>query len=287
MKDDVAELESSRDRISNDAVTGVRKTESAHDADIPTQEIELESVELSLTTQPLIVPATELRGRKTSVPPPLPAAALQLRRSSSIPPAADLKARLRPPALPSQRATPLPRPIGTPPPLAASTATTRPETEAVAAELERLSKRMRERDAYLTELEAVYSQRSEALLAAEAKIEAQAVELALRAARIAELEVALEARNQQPFATPPGDDLTRIRGIGPHYARVLHGLGVSSFAAIAAWTPQDCTSFARRLKVNPGRVERDKWVDQARALCESEAVAPPATQVYDAAGHVK
>jgi predicted flap endonuclease-1-like 5' DNA nuclease len=274
MKNDVAELESRSDRISNDSVTGVRKTESAHDADAPTQEIEIEAVELSLATQPLIVPATELRGRKTSVPPPLPAEALRLRAPSSIPPAADLKARLRPPAPPMQRATPLPpaitstiRPTAIDPKIG-----TRPENEALAAELERLSKRMRERDAYLAELEAVYSQRSEALLAAEAKLEAQAVELALRAARIAELEAALEARNLQPIAA--GDDLTRIRGIGPHYARVLQGLGVSSFAAIANWSPQDCTSFARRLKVNPGRVERDKWVEQARALCDAETGVP-------------
>lgn len=285
MKDDVAELESGGDRTSKDAVTGVRKTESAQSADPPTEEIEIESVDLSLASQPGIEPAIESRGRKTSVPPPLPADALRLRRAGSIPPAADLKARLRPPVPPGQRAAPLPRPIGAPPPAAGENPTVirpaalgpqtgvAPETEALAAELERLSKRMRERDAYLAELEAVYAQRSEALLEAETKLEAQAAELQLRAARIAELEAALEARMPRPLAAAPRDDLTRIRGIGPHYARVLQDLGVSSFAAVAAWTPEDCTSFARQLKVNPGRVVRDKWVEQARALCEPAPVS--------------
>jgi predicted flap endonuclease-1-like 5' DNA nuclease len=137
---------------------------------------------------------------------------------------------------------------------------------------------MRERDAYLGELEAVYAQRAEALLAAEAKLEEQQVELDLRAARIKELETALATRNAQQL-TSPLDDLTRIRGIGPHYARLLQGLGVQSFAAIAAWTPEQCSSFARELKVNPGRVERDRWVEQARALCDKAALVTPSDEL--------
>jgi predicted flap endonuclease-1-like 5' DNA nuclease len=281
MKDKVAALESGEDRTSNDAVTGVRKAESAQNADAPTEEIEIESVDVSVATQPAIAPAPESRARKTSVPPPLPAAALRLRRAGSNPLAADLNARPRPPAPPGQYAgSALPRPIGAPPPAAggklpairpagldAKTAIA-PETEALVAEVERLSKLMRERDAYLAELEAVYAQRSEALLAAETKLEAQSAELELRAARIAELEASRTARSLQAPAATVRDDLTRIRGIGPHYARVLANLGVTSFAAIAAWTPEECTSFARQLKVNAGRVERDQWVEQARALCE-------------------
>jgi predicted flap endonuclease-1-like 5' DNA nuclease len=279
MKDDVAPLESQEDdRASNDAVTGVRKTEGVQ-KDGPTEEIEIESVDLSLTSLPAIATLEERPRRKTSVPPPPPAEALRLRRST-IPPAADLKARLRPPTPIGQRATPIP--IGGPRP-ALSFQTPRPaapaigaaENEALAAEVERLTKRMRERDAYLAELEQVYAQRSEALLAAEAKLEQQQAELDVHIARMAELEAKLAARTLQPLLAAPQDDLTRIRGIGPHYARLLQGFGVETFAAIAEWTPDDCTSFARQLKVNPGRVERDRWVEQARALCDVARATPP------------
>jgi predicted flap endonuclease-1-like 5' DNA nuclease len=288
MKDDVAPLESQDDRASNDAVTGVRKTENAGLKDTPTEEIEIESVDLSLTSLPAVTLLEEQPRRRTSIPPPLPAEALRLRRSSTIPPAADLKARLRPPTPIGQR-TPIP--IGAPPPLpSARSALIRhatpaadggsaAEAEALTAEIDRLSKRMRERDAYLAELEQVYAQRSEALLAAEAKLEAQQTELDVRAARIAELEAKLAARTSQPLSAAAQDDLTRIRGIGPHYARLLEGLGVASFATIAAWTPDDCTSFARLLKVNPGRVERDRWVEQARALCEAARATPPVEEL--------
>jgi predicted flap endonuclease-1-like 5' DNA nuclease len=283
MKDDVAPLESRDDRASNDAVTGVRKTEVTSEKDPPTEEIEIEAVDLSLASLPVTPALEELPRRKTSVPPPPPAEALRRFRTSTIPPAADLKARLRPPTPIGQRAAPVP--IGGPrpalsaprirPPTAASTDSTNAEIEALRAEVERLTKRMRERDAYLAELEQVYAQRSEALLAAEAKLAEQSDELDARAARIMTLEAKLSARTSQPLLAAAQDDLTRIRGIGPHYARLLQTLGVESFATIAAWTPDDCTHFARQLKVNPGRVERDRWVEQARALCDAARATPP------------
>jgi predicted flap endonuclease-1-like 5' DNA nuclease len=288
MNDDVAELESRRDRISNDAVTGVRKTEGAHDPDAPTEEIEIESLDLGVASLPVTAPIAEPPRRKTSMPPPLPPAA---RRSSAtgatpIPPAADLKARLKPPAPFEQRATPIPRLQGLQPSAAGASNLIRPaalsgataDTEALSAELERISKRMRERDAYLGELESVYAQRSEALLAAEEKLAEQQAELDARAARIRELELTLASRGTQPLAAGL-DDLTRIRGIGPHYARLLQALGVQSFAAIAAWTPAECASFARQLKMNPGRVERDQWVEQASALCDRASLVTPSDEL--------
>jgi predicted flap endonuclease-1-like 5' DNA nuclease len=276
MKDDVATVESteSEDRASKDSVTGVRKTERPHhDPDSPTEEIELESVDLSIASLPVAKPAEEPR-RKSSQPPPLPAEALRLRPPSPIPPSADLKARLKPPTPLAQRATPMP-PIGDPRrafrPAAASGE--HPEVDALQLELEKLTKRMRERDAYLGELEAVYAQRAETLLALEQQIETQKVELAKRDARIAQLEAALAARAAMAKPAVIPDDLTRIRGIGPRYAQMLHELGVRSFAAIAAWTQDDCAHFAGQLKMKPGRVERDRWVEQARALCEPGAKA--------------
>jgi predicted flap endonuclease-1-like 5' DNA nuclease len=276
MKDDVASVESteSEDRASKDSVTGVRKTERPHDPDGPTEEIDLESVDLSIASLPVATPVEEPR-KKSSQPPPLPAEALRMRRPSPIPPSADLKARLKPPTPLAQRATPVPvvgdatrRALR---PAAPSGEPTQLET--LQAELEKLTKRMRERDAYLGELEAVYAQRAETLLALEERIEAQKAEIEARDARIAQLEAALAARSALAKAAAPADDLTRIKGIGPRYAQMLQELGVRSFAAIAAWSQDDCAHFARQLKVKQGRIERDRWVEQARALCDPGAKA--------------
>jgi predicted flap endonuclease-1-like 5' DNA nuclease len=278
MKDDVAAVESteSEDRASKDSVTGVRKTERPHDPDSPTEEIELESVDLSIASLPVAKPAEEPR-KKSSQPPPLPAEALRLRRPSPIPPAADLKARLKAPTPLPHRSTPPPLPaVGDPARRALRPAAPSGEhspIETLQVELEKLTKRMRERDAYLGELEAVYAQRADVLLALENQIETQKAELAARDARIAQLEAALAARIAMAKPAPAPDDLTRIKGIGPRYAQMLHELGVRSFAAIAAWTQDDCAHFARQLKVKQGRVERDRWVEQARALCEPGAIA--------------
>jgi predicted flap endonuclease-1-like 5' DNA nuclease len=262
--------------------TGVRSTDIERDdrvsgivreADSPTEEIEIEVAEAEISaaterSRDTPLQTSQPSQRKTSVPPPPPAEALRI-RSSTIPPAADLKARLRAPAPLGLRAALFSsgRTLGSANPSAATSSSAAAQTEALAAELERLSKRMRERDAYLAELEAVYTQRSEALLAAEAKLDAQAAELAARAARIAVLEQALRDRWPQPSAaSEAADDLTRIRGVGPHYARLLQELGSGSFAAIAAWTAADCAQIGHHLKVNPGRIERDRWVEQARIL---------------------
>lgn len=270
MKDDVAPLES-LDESANDAVTGVRATEGVHEIEAPTEEIEIDSVELGLVQA---LDTTEELPRRTTAPPPPPAAALQTRRLSSvpsIPQAADLKARLRAPTPFEQRATA--GPIGSPPMAAGSRAS---DIELLTTSVERLNKRLAERDAYLAELENAHGQRLEALRAAESRIAVLEAELDVRTDRIGELEAKLAARaslHAQRTAAAR-DDLTQIRGIGPHYARLLEGMGVGSFAAIAAWSVDDCGDFARRLKVNPTRVERDRWVEQARALSAAARVTP-------------
>lgn len=241
-------------------------TEAAHDPDGPTEEIDLESVDLSIASLPVIADTDEATRRKSSTPPPLPAEALRL-RATPIPPAADLKARLRPPTPLAQRATPVPDPARR---LLRPAALSGEQVEALQAEVERLTKRLNERDAYLGELERVYAQRADLLLAVEKQVETLRAELESRNARVAQLEATLAARSPSSKHGATPDDLTRIRGIGPRYARQLQELGVHTFAAIAAWNADECAHFARQLKVNPGRVERDRWVDQARSLCEGD-----------------
>jgi NADH-quinone oxidoreductase subunit E len=70
------------------------------------------------------------------------------------------------------------------------------------------------------------------------------------------------------FDGPPSsgvDDLQRIKGVGPQLAGVLNGLGIYRFDQIAEWGPREIAWVDARLKFK-GRIERDEWVSQARAL---------------------
>lgn len=66
------------------------------------------------------------------------------------------------------------------------------------------------------------------------------------------------------------DDLKLIVGVGPVLERMLHGLGVATFRQIAHWTDRDIAEFDAKLPEFPGRIVRDQWVTQARALHESK-----------------
>ncbi|OCW58690.1 NADH-ubiquinone dehydrogenase [Hoeflea olei] len=71
-------------------------------------------------------------------------------------------------------------------------------------------------------------------------------------------------------ATP--DDLKAISGIGPKLEQVLNGLGVWTYAQIAAWTPEEVAWVDDYLQFS-GRVERDDWIAQADALAKGAATA--------------
>jgi predicted flap endonuclease-1-like 5' DNA nuclease len=62
------------------------------------------------------------------------------------------------------------------------------------------------------------------------------------------------------------DDLTQIRGIGPKLAGVLHEMGVYHFDQIASWSDAEVAWVDANLKGFRGRVSRDDWVTQAKAL---------------------
>ena len=62
-----------------------------------------------------------------------------------------------------------------------------------------------------------------------------------------------------------GDDLKQIKGVGPKMESKLKSLGITTFAQIADWTADDIASFEGQLRFQ-GRVERDRWIEQARTL---------------------
>ncbi|MGI8944028.1 MAG: hypothetical protein ACR2FJ_07350 [Qipengyuania sp.] len=80
------------------------------------------------------------------------------------------------------------------------------------------------------------------------------------------ISAAVEKRQADVAAPSGGDDLTRIKGIGPKVATLLNELGVTRFAQIAAWEEGDIERIDARLGRFHGRIQRDNWVEQARLL---------------------
>ena len=62
-----------------------------------------------------------------------------------------------------------------------------------------------------------------------------------------------------------GDDLQRIKGIGPTLEKKLKSQGITQFAQIAKWTEADRANFSDLLSFK-GRIEREEWVQQAQAF---------------------
>ncbi len=76
------------------------------------------------------------------------------------------------------------------------------------------------------------------------------------------------AQEPRRLAEPEGnaDDLTQIIGIGAAAAQRLHGLGVYHFTQIAGWTDAHARWIESQFG-EPGRVGRERWIEQARGLC--------------------
>ena len=63
------------------------------------------------------------------------------------------------------------------------------------------------------------------------------------------------------------DDLKLISGVGPKLEGVLNGLGIWTYAQVASWTRTERDWVDGYLKFK-GRIERDDWVRQAKALAK-------------------
>jgi len=72
-----------------------------------------------------------------------------------------------------------------------------------------------------------------------------------------------------PRTAPKADNLRRLIGIGPVNEKLLKGQGVTTYAQIAAWTAADIERIEHALQFG-GRVERERWVEQARLLAAGD-----------------
>lgn len=71
----------------------------------------------------------------------------------------------------------------------------------------------------------------------------------------------------------PPDNLEIVRGIGPKLTELLYQLGVYYFWQVADWGPDDIAFVDSQLEQFQGRIERDQWVMQCRALAAEPGAA--------------
>ena len=70
--------------------------------------------------------------------------------------------------------------------------------------------------------------------------------------------------------TAEGDDLTRIKGLGPKLAAILGTMNITRFEQIAAWDDAEIDRIDAKLGKFSGRIRRDNWVEQARLLADGD-----------------
>jgi small subunit ribosomal protein S2 len=82
---------------------------------------------------------------------------------------------------------------------------------------------------------------------------------------------ALSIERFELLAAPRGapDDLAKIGGVGPQIVKKLNEHGVFHYWQLAAMTPEEAVKLDADMRFN-GKVSRDKWADQAKALMAAE-----------------
>jgi NADH-quinone oxidoreductase subunit E len=65
------------------------------------------------------------------------------------------------------------------------------------------------------------------------------------------------------------DDLKKIKGIGPKFEGDLNAKGIYYFRQIGAWKAADIKMVEEVIDSFPGRIKRDEWVKQGKALAKT------------------
>lgn len=87
-----------------------------------------------------------------------------------------------------------------------------------------------------------------------------------------------EGEEPELFDTPrdgAADDLKMISGIGPKLEQKLNSIGIWHYSQIASWSQSEVDWVNAAISFR-GRVERERWVMQARALLDGVAPAAAA-----------
>jgi predicted flap endonuclease-1-like 5' DNA nuclease len=68
----------------------------------------------------------------------------------------------------------------------------------------------------------------------------------------------------------PGDDLCRLKGVGPKFADALHAAGFNRYEQLAHLTPTEIERLDSQLGAFRGRITRDRVVEQADYLARGD-----------------
>ncbi|MEK6482348.1 hypothetical protein WJR50_32725 [Catalinimonas sp. 4WD22] len=74
-------------------------------------------------------------------------------------------------------------------------------------------------------------------------------------------------------------DLTQIKGIGPFIQEKLYALDIYTFEQISCFTTADIKTVTEIIEFFPGRIERDRWVEQAKVLASSVNTQKPSADL--------
>lgn len=85
-------------------------------------------------------------------------------------------------------------------------------------------------------------------------------------------------REKIVIETPPKDDLSLIKGVGPFLEQKLNQLGIFTFDQISQWDQAEIERVTHEIGYFPGRIEKDDWVGQARRLLQLKQEHPWALQ---------
>jgi predicted flap endonuclease-1-like 5' DNA nuclease len=77
-------------------------------------------------------------------------------------------------------------------------------------------------------------------------------------------QLSLQIEQTKAAKNAQKDDLSKIHGIGPAFARSLNKMGLYTFVQIARWKPEDIDAIAKKLYTAPDRIKRGKWIDEAK-----------------------
>jgi predicted flap endonuclease-1-like 5' DNA nuclease len=107
------------------------------------------------------------------------------------------------------------------------------------------------------------------VMAAPVMAEAPAKAAAAKPAAVMAAATPGVARKPDALKTARGgkaDDLKIIKGIGPKLEILCHKLGFFHFDQVAGWTADEIAWVDENLEGFKGRVTRDRWVPQAKAI---------------------
>lgn len=99
---------------------------------------------------------------------------------------------------------------------------------------------------------------------------AVAAEPVAEPAPVAAPAVPAPATASPAVASASGDDLLKLKGVGPKLNALLIELGVTRYAQIAGWSDADIAAIDAKLGNFKGRPVRDQWIDQAKYLAAGD-----------------